>query len=142
MIAVARTTEDAVAMRVGDGPVIRVDWDTLRRAATQEDPELREVYGAALKTATRMREAQIQRGIDAAKTLIVRYGHDSSGVWYHAWVETEDGQYVGRTWRTMAIVAADEGGTLAHEWMARDDAECIAARIRKIRGASARVVAS
>jgi hypothetical protein len=40
---------------------------------------------------------------------------------------------VGRSWRDgLKIVAADEGGTLAHEWMAKDDAECIAARIAKI----------
>lgn len=137
MIKIGKVTESTVELR---GPnTATVSWSTLRAAAAQEDPELRAAYGAALTAAEAIRRSQVNAEIEAAPALVVRYGQDETTVWWHAWVETESGYRVGRTWRTMTIVAPDEGGTLPHAEDARREAEIIAERIRKIRGASARV---
>lgn len=115
----------AMIERTTDRHQAFVSWDLLRSAATQEDPELRAAYRLALQDA---------EGIAYTRSpLVVRYGRDTTNVWWHAWVETAWGCLrVGRTWRTMTIVAADEGGTQAKEWMVEDEARCIASRIRKI----------
>lgn len=118
-----------------------VSWDLLRTAARQDDPELRAVYGDALDHAERIRAGQIDQEIDACSSLIVRYGQDSSNVWWICWVKTPSGLAVGRRWRTMSLFAREEGGTYAQAWMARQEAESVAARIRAI-GGTAIVVAS
>lgn len=103
-----------------------VSWDSLRAAASDDNAEdLRGPYRALLREAEQIAITK--------SPLLVCYGQDSTNVWWHAWVETAwGGIHVGRTWHTMRIVAADEGGTLAHAWMARQDAEAIVARIAKI----------
>lgn len=109
-----------------DGESKSASWADLRSAAAQEDKSLSAAYADILRRAESYAESY--------SPLRVCYGRDSSNVWWHAWVETEWGGIgVGRSWRGgLTIIAADEGGTLAHEWMARDDAKCIAARIARI----------
>jgi hypothetical protein len=102
-----------------------IAWDVLRAVAHQEDVELSAAYRRML---SHVEDVALTRS-----PLRVVYGRDSSGVWYRAHVVTAwGGVEVGRAWRGLTIVAADEGGTLAHEWMARDDARQIAERIRAI----------
>lgn len=109
-----------------DGARKSATWSELRDAAKQSDADLSAAYTTILRRA----ENYAQRH----SPLRVCYGRDSSNIWWHAWVETAWGEFgVGRSWRGgLTIVAADEGGTLAQEWMAKDDAKCIANRIAKI----------
>lgn len=116
--------ESSVRVRV-HGQSSNVSWQTLRDAATQQDPELRAAYRAML--------AEAEEIALAKSPLRVVYGHDSTGVWFSAHVETTwGGLYLGHKWRALTVMAADEGGTLAHAWMAKREAEDIAARIARI----------
>lgn len=118
-----RVDRAGVTVMMGDPQ--RVSWDLLRDAATQADPELRAAYAGLL--------ARAETVAYTISPLRVCYGQDSTNVWWHAYVETAwGGLRVGRKWRTMTIVGADEGGMQARAWMARAEARAIAERIAKI----------
>lgn len=123
-IAVVAVDEGGVLVKV-QGVTSRIDWGTLRAAATQADSDLRTAYAAVWSEAEEIARVK--------SPLRVCYGRDSSGVMFHAWVETSWGKFnVGPTWHTLRIRAADEGGSQAREWMAESEARDIAARIAKI----------
>jgi hypothetical protein len=126
LLRVVRIDDETVTLaRTSDGHESTIAWQTLCDAAAQDDAELRAVYAAALRSATARAVAE--------SPLVVRYGHDSSGVMWAAWIETRwGGIRVGSTWRKVTVVAADEGMILPRAWMARAEAWDIATRILKI----------
>lgn len=129
-IEIGRVTRDSVELT---GPrTVLLDWEQLGLAARQQDPELRAAYAAVLKRGEAKLAEQESSQIERSNTLVVRWGQDSSRVWWHAWVETAQRLHVGKEKNGLTIMLAEEGGSLPQAWMAREEAEAIAARIRKI----------
>lgn len=92
-----------------------ISWDTLRAAAAQDDHTLSAEYGRLLRDATTMA---------ADGPVEIHVGQDHTNVW---WVATVSAVYGGGDANYHRH--ADEGGTLAHAWMAQREAEDIAKRL-------------
>ena len=118
-IIVTGVSEQGCAVAV-NGAALRISWAALTAAALQEDTYLAPLYRSIRDEACAMvREndtlpitCSVQQ--DETNVWWVAKFHDISGEWF--WIPR----------------AAHEGGTLAHKWMAQQEAKDRTARLRNL----------
>ena len=118
-IIVVEVSERGCACAV-NGQNKLITWDGLDDAVRQEDGDLANIYRAIRDEARKM--------VRDDRTLPITYSvhQDGTNVWWVATFHDVAGEW---SWIPRA---ADEGGTLAHEWMAVQEAKDRAARLRKM----------
>ena len=97
-----------------------ISWDELSDAACQQDTDLTRIYSAV--------RAEARRMVAGNRALPIRCSvcQDDTNVWWVAGFADVAGE---RAWIPRA---ADEGGTWPHQWMAQEEAQARAARLRKL----------
>jgi hypothetical protein len=97
-----------------------ITWTALTDAARQQDADLASVYSAV--------RAEARKMVEGNRALPIRcsVGQNETNVWWVASFSDVAGEW---SWIPRD---ADEGGTLAHEWMAAKEAKARAARLRKL----------
>jgi hypothetical protein len=102
------------------GDTKRVSWDELRAAASQDDPVFAAYYTQLLNMAHE-RAARFS-------PIVVTHGRDKTNVMF---VTAREYLWTGHWDRGSEFRAADEGMSLPKAWMAEQEAQTIAERIRK-----------
>ena len=118
-IVVVRVSESGCTCAV-NGANKEISWDALADAARQENKDLASIY-----TAVRSQAREMVRQ-NRALPIRCSVGKNETNVWWVASFTDVAGEW---SWIPRA---ADEGGTLAHEWMAEKEAKARAERLRKL----------
>ena len=103
-----------------NGENSHITWDALFEAASQEDEELSSIYRKLLTQARKMVEG------NRSLPITCSVQQNETNVWWVARFTDVAGE---SSWIPRA---ADEGGTVAHRWMAEAEAQSRAESLRKL----------
>ena len=118
-IVVVKVSEHGCSCAV-NGTNKDISWDALTDAARQQDTNLAGIYSVV--------RAEARKMVAGNRALPIRcsVGQNETNVWWVASFTDVAGEW---SWIPRD---ADEGGTLAHEWMAEKEAKARAARLHKL----------